>query len=72
MIQDDSRNGLIMVAAGIGIYIFLTAFISRALGYVGVIPLLVGLAMLLHAGVSTWLTTNEHDGTRIHTPDTSP
>jgi hypothetical protein len=54
--NDDFRSGLISLAAGIGLYYFLGAFLGRALGAVGFIPMLVGLAMLLHAGLSAWFS----------------
>jgi hypothetical protein len=62
--QDDFRNGLVMVATGVGLYLFLNAFIGKALAYVGAIPFLVGLAMLLHAGLSAWFNRKQELGTK--------
>ena len=44
---NDIRAGLICIAAGAGIYLFLGALIGPAFAYVGAIPGFVGLALLL-------------------------
>lgn len=43
---DDIRAGLILIAVGVGLYLFLEALVSRALGLVGAIPGLIGVALL--------------------------
>ena len=55
---NDIRAGFICVAVGVGLYIFLSALISQALGYVGAIPGLVGLALLL-SGIVRLMTTRD-------------
>lgn len=49
--NSDFRAGLILVAAGIGLYLFLGTFLGRGLGYVGAIPGLIGVALLLYATI---------------------
>lgn len=44
---DDLRAGLICIAAGVGLYLFLGHFINQALGYVGTIPGFIGVALLI-------------------------
>lgn len=56
---DDLRAGLICLAAGIGIYLFLGNFISHSLGYVGAIPGFVGVALLI-SGVVRLLVGRKH------------
>ncbi len=46
---NDVRNGLILIAVGAGLYIFLDALVGRNLGYVGAIPGFIGVALLLFA-----------------------
>lgn len=45
--SDDIRSGLILIAVGIGLYLFLSHFVSPGLGAVGAIPGLIGLSLLL-------------------------
>lgn len=44
---DDIRSGLILIAVGLGLYLFLSHFVSHGLGAVGAIPGFIGIAMLL-------------------------
>lgn len=44
---NDVRAGLICMATGLGLFLFLGTFIGRGLGYVGAIPGFVGVALLL-------------------------
>jgi len=48
---NDIRAGLVLIAVGVGLYLFLGNFISRALGYVGAIPGFIGVALLLFGTV---------------------
>lgn len=50
--RNDIRSGLILIAVGAGLYIFLSGFITRGLGLVGAIPGFIGVALLL-SGVVT-------------------
>lgn len=54
--RDESRNdfraGLILVATGAGLWLFLGTFLSRGLGFVGAIPGFIGVALLLHGVLS--------------------
>jgi hypothetical protein len=49
---DDIRSGLILIAVGIGLYLFLTRFISPGLAAVGAIPGLIGVSLLLYGAVA--------------------
>lgn len=42
---NDIRSGLILMAVGAGLYLFLNALLGRAMGLVGAIPGFIGLAM---------------------------
>jgi small-conductance mechanosensitive channel len=46
--KNDFRSGLVLVAVGAGLYLFLSAFLGRAFGLVGAIPGFVGVALLLY------------------------
>lgn len=48
----DLRRGLILIATGAGLYLFLDALVGRALGYVGAIPGFIGVALLLYGMLS--------------------
>ena len=45
---NDIRAGLILLATGAGLYVFLGTFLGRGLGYVGAIPGFIGVALLLN------------------------
>lgn len=45
----DLRAGLVLVATGIGLYLFLGAFLGRGLAFVGAIPFCIGIAMIIYA-----------------------
>lgn len=45
--SDDIRAGLICIAVGAALYLFLGSFVGGGLGYVGAIPAFVGIALLL-------------------------
>lgn len=55
----DIRSGLILIAVGIGLFVFLNALISRALGLVGAIPGLIGVALLLFGLVNAFTTPKD-------------
>ena len=44
---NDVRSGLICIAVGWGLYLFLGNFVSNGLGYVGAIPGFVGVVLLV-------------------------
>ncbi len=48
---DDIRSGLILIAVGVGLYLFLAHFISPGLGAVGAIPGLIGISLLLYGAI---------------------
>jgi hypothetical protein len=61
---DDVRSGLILIAVGIGLYVFLAHFISPGLGAVGAIPGFIGVAFLLYGGACLFFGRNRpHDPT---------
>ena len=47
--QHDLRAGLILIAAGAGIFLFFNAVAGPQVAYLGVIPGFVGVALLLHS-----------------------
>lgn len=47
--DNDFRSGLVLIAVGAGLYLFLNAFLGRAFGLVGAIPGFIGVALLLYA-----------------------
>lgn len=49
---NDIRTGLILIAVGCGLYLFMGNFIGDKIGYVGAIPGLMGVAFLLFGVVS--------------------
>ena len=44
---NDIRSGLVLIAVGAGLYLFLGALVSKSMGYVGAIPGFIGIALLL-------------------------
>jgi small-conductance mechanosensitive channel len=50
----DLRAGLILIAVGAGLYIFLGSLVGQRLGFVGAIPGFIGLALLLYALLSSF------------------
>lgn len=44
--SNDIRSGLILIAVGAGLYLFLGTLVSPGLGYVGAIPGFIGIALL--------------------------
>jgi hypothetical protein len=46
--NNDFRGGLVLVAVGAGLYLFLNAFLGHAFGLVGAIPGFIGVALLLY------------------------
>jgi len=46
---NDFRTGLVLVAVGAGLYLFLNAFLGPSFGLVGAIPGFIGVALLLFA-----------------------
>lgn len=51
-IRNDLRNGLVCIATGAGLFLFLGTMFGRGLGYVGAIPGFIGIALLLNAAIS--------------------
>jgi hypothetical protein len=47
--NSDFRTGLIMVATGVGLYLFFYYFMGVRMAFVGAIPGLIGVALLLFA-----------------------
>ena len=47
--NNDFRAGLVLVAVGAGLYLFLSAILGRSFGLVGAIPGFIGVALLLYA-----------------------
>jgi hypothetical protein len=46
--KNDFRGGLVLIAVGAGIYLFLNSFLGGAYGLVGAIPGFIGVALLLY------------------------
>ena len=49
---NDLRSGLVLIAVGAGLYLFLGSLAGRSLGLVGAIPGFIGVALLLNALLS--------------------
>jgi Flp pilus assembly protein TadB len=56
---NDIRAGLILVATGVGLFLFLGAIVGRGLAYVGTIPGLIGVALLLYGLLSASSKRND-------------
>jgi hypothetical protein len=56
--SNDIRTGLILIATGAGLFIFLNTLVGRGLGLVGAIPGFIGLALLLFGTLNTALKRN--------------
>ncbi|HET7536936.1 MAG TPA: DUF6249 domain-containing protein [Candidatus Didemnitutus sp.] len=56
---NDIRNGLVLIAVGAGLFLFLSQFLSLALGYVGAIPGFIGVALLLHGLIHALVKRNQ-------------
>jgi hypothetical protein len=56
--SNDIRTGLILIATGAGLFIFLNTLVGRGLGLVGAIPGFIGLALLLFGILNTALKRN--------------
>jgi len=48
----DIRTGLILIATGAGLFLFLNTLVGRGLGFVGAIPGFIGVALLLFGVIS--------------------
>lgn len=59
--ENDLRAGLICLAAGFGLYLFLGSFLGRGLGLVGAIPGFVGVALLISGIVRLLLRKRNAD-----------
>lgn len=57
--RNDLRSGLIMMAVGGGLYLFLSNLVSHALGLVGAIPGFIGVALFLYGLVSLFLNKDK-------------
>jgi hypothetical protein len=53
--RGDLRSGMVLMAVGAGLYIFLGNFISHGLGLVGAIPGFIGVALFLYGLISLLL-----------------
>ena len=56
---NDIRTGLILIATGVGLCLFLNALVGRGLAYVGAIPGLIGSALLLYGLLSAASKRND-------------
>ena len=51
---NDVRSGMVLIAVGAGLYLFLNTLVGRGLGYVGAIPGFIGVALLLFGLLSAF------------------
>jgi len=56
--SNDIRTGLILIATGAGLFIFLNTLVGRGLGFVGAIPGFIGIALLLFGILNAVLKRN--------------
>jgi hypothetical protein len=61
--EDDFRSGLISIATGAGIYLFFVAMGLHNLRFIGAIPGLIGVALLLHAILKSLFGSKRNDST---------
>lgn len=59
--SDDIRTGLILIAVGVGIYLFFEALSVEKMRFAGAIPGLIGVALLIFGAVSAALARNKSD-----------
>lgn len=64
---NDIRAGLIAMATGVGLYVFLGAVASSEVGYVGAIPGFIGVALLL-SGLGRLLFAKKESGSDSRPP----
>lgn len=57
--RNDVRSGLIMMAVGGGLYLFLANLVSHALGLVGAIPGFIGVALFAYGLISLFLNKDK-------------
>lgn len=57
---NDIRTGLILIATGGGLFLFLNTLVGRGLGFVGAIPGFIGVALLLFGILNAILTTRRN------------
>ncbi|MES2695192.1 MAG: DUF6249 domain-containing protein [Verrucomicrobiota bacterium] len=54
--ENDIRTGLILIAVGAGVYLFFAAMSVEKMRFVGAIPGLIGVALLLFGVINTALS----------------
>lgn len=57
---NDIRTGLILIATGAGLFLFLNMLVGRGLGFVGAIPGFIGVALLLFGILNAVMTTRRN------------
>jgi len=62
----DIRSGLILIAVGAGLYLFLSSVAGEAIGYVGAIPGFIGMALFLFGVVNAFF--RRHDNPPANRP----
>jgi hypothetical protein len=62
---NDIRTGLILIATGAGLFLFLNSLVGRGLGLVGAIPGFIGVALLLFGVLTAVIKRNRTPTDRI-------
>jgi hypothetical protein len=62
---NDIRTGLILIATGAGLFLFLNSLVGRGLGLVGAIPVFIGVALLLFGVLTAVIKRNRTPTDRI-------
>jgi hypothetical protein len=57
--SNDLRGGLVLIAVGLGLFVFLDMFLGRGLAAVGAIPGFIGVALLISGIVRLLVTRKE-------------
>jgi hypothetical protein len=55
---NDIRTGLVLIAAGAALWLFLGSLLGRAMGFIGAIPCFIGIALLLYGLLSAAFRRN--------------
>jgi hypothetical protein len=58
--EHDVRGGLVLIAVGFGLYLFLGNMTGGRMSYVGAIPGFIGVALLLNGLIGAWMSKGKN------------